>query len=174
MDKKEKKILLETYKENFLNLKSVLLINYLGISVDKITQLRNQLRTFQSKLQVVKNRVMLKLIEEDKTFSPLQPFFKDSIAVLYISKDIDIVKNIKTIIKFQKEFEALKIVAGVIEGKFVDQAQIKQLSQLPDRQVIFSNILSSLLLPQRHLVVSLSDLHRKILYLINSVNSIKK
>ena len=123
---------------------SIVLVDYRGLTVAEDTELRKQLREAGIIYKVCKN-TMMKRAFEGTDFAGLNEYLEGPSAIA-ISKD-DATAPARIICNFAKTAEKLEVKAGVVEGKVYDLAGVKELSQIPSREVLLSRLLGSMQSP---------------------------
>src|SRR5207247_8995992 len=99
---------------------SAILVDYKGMNVPQVTELRRQLRTAKAKYKVVKNTIAKRALK-GTAFEPLEKFFEGTTAVAYT--DTDPVVLAKTLTTFAKTPPTLQIKAAVVQGRAVKPAE---------------------------------------------------
>ncbi|HPR65106.1 MAG TPA: 50S ribosomal protein L10 [Thermoanaerobaculia bacterium] len=132
---------------------NVFLLNFKGINVPDITQLRHDLRSVDAEYVVVKNRLMKRVIAESE-LEGLQSFLQGPTAIV-IAKG-DPVEPSKKLVEFAKTHPDFQFKAGSVEGKVVDAATLVELSKMPSKEVLVSKLLYILQSPLRRLVTALN------------------
>lgn len=135
----EKQELVQSVAGKFSKAKVVIATDYKGLDVDKMNQLRRQLRENAVEFQVVKN-TLLRRAAENSPVDLMRDAFVGPSAVA-CSYD-DPVAPAKVLIDFAKEHKALEIKAAVLDGKLLDFDAIKALADLPSREVLLSQLLA--------------------------------
>jgi len=144
----EKKIaLVEEITDKLTNSKTTILVDYRGLNVAEVTELRKQLRDAGVDFKVYKN-TMLRRAAEKAGYNELNDILVGPTAIAF--SDEDVVAPAKILGKFAKEAEALEIKGGVIEGNLATIDQIKELSELPSHEGLVSMLLSVLQAPIRN------------------------
>lgn len=133
--------------EQFKNASSVVVVDYLGITVEQATNLRNELRAAGVQFAVVKNSILSRAAKE-AGLEGMDDIFKGPSAVAFSNDDV--VAPAKILADYAKKIEALEIKAGVIEGKVSTKEQIEELAKLPNREGMLSMLLSVLQAPIRN------------------------
>lgn len=133
--------------EQFKNASSVVVVDYLGITVEEATNLRSQLREAGVQFAVVKNSILTRAAKE-AGLEGMDDIFKGPSAVAFSNDDV--VAPAKILADFAKKVEALEIKAGVIEGKVSSKEEIEALAKLPNREGLLSMLLSVLQAPVRN------------------------
>ena len=133
--------------EQFKNATSVVVVDYLGITVEQATNLRTELRNSGVQFAVVKNSILSRAAKE-AGLEGMDDIFKGPSAVAFSNDDV--VAPAKILADFAKKVEALEIKAGVIEGKVSSKEEIEALAKLPNREGLLSMLLSVLQAPVRN------------------------
>ena len=124
---------------------STVIVEYRGLTVSEITELRRKLRAEDVDFKVYKNTMAQRAVDECG-FAGLKEFLKGPNAMAF-SKDAT--APARVLAKFAKDHEALVLKSGIVEGKEVDLATLKELSSLPNREGMLSMLLSCLQSPVR-------------------------
>ncbi|GAF39960.1 50S ribosomal protein L10 [Agrilactobacillus composti DSM 18527 = JCM 14202] len=133
--------------EKFGKSKSIVVVDYLGLTVEQATELRAQLRAEGVDLEVIKN-TYLRRAADKAGYEGLDETFTGPTAIAFSYEDV--VAPARIIAKFAKDIDALEIKGGMIEGKVASLEQIDQLSKLPSREGLLSMLLSVLQAPVRN------------------------
>ncbi|MFV0479205.1 MAG: 50S ribosomal protein L10 [Anaerorhabdus sp.] len=140
-----KKSLVSEIQEKFTSSASTVIVEYRGLSVAEVSELRRKLREENVELKVYKN-TMSSRAAEAAGFKELSEQLTGPNAIAFSD---DAVAPSRVLAKFAKEHEALVLKSGVVEGKVVDINTIKELSSLPNREGMLSMLLSCLQSPVR-------------------------
>ena len=122
---------------------STVIVEYRGLSVAEVTELRRNLREENVDFKVYKNTMAQRAVD-DAGFGDLKEFLTGPNAIAF-SKDAT--APARVLAKFAKKHEALVLKSGIVEGKIVDLDTIKELSSLPNREGMLSMLLSCLQSP---------------------------
>lgn len=114
-----------------------------GLTVEQDTNMRNELRKNEVKYQVVKNTT-LRLVFKELGIEGLDDIFAGPTAVAYSD---NLITPAKIIAKFADEYEVLTIKGGAIEGKAASVDEIVALSKVPDKEVLYGQVVYGLLFP---------------------------
>lgn len=139
MNLANKKDLVADMHELFGKSQIVFTVDYKGLNVADISVLRRELRKSEIDMKVVKN-TLLKRASEDTDFSVLNEYYKGPTAVV-LSYD-DPVAPAKILTSFAKDNPKLEITAAAMNGKVINEAEIKALSSLPSREALLGQVLS--------------------------------
>lgn len=138
--------------EQFKNASSVVVVDYLGITVEEATNLRAELRKAGVQFAVVKNSILTRAAKE-AGLEGMDDIFKGPSAVAFSNEDV--VAPAKILADFAKKVEALEIKAGVVEGKVSSKEEIEALAKLPSREGLLSMLLSVLQAPVRNTALAI-------------------
>ncbi|GAA5417645.1 50S ribosomal protein L10 [Paraliobacillus ryukyuensis] len=127
--------------------KTSIFVDYRGLDVAEVTELRTQLRQAGVEFKVYKN-TMTRRATEEVELTDLNDVLVGPTAIAFSNEDV--VAPAKIINKFAKDHEALEIKAGVIEGSIATLDQIKELAELPNYEGLVSMLLSVLQAPIRN------------------------
>ena len=138
--------------EQFKNASSVVVVDYLGITVEEATNLRAELRKAGVQFAVVKNSILTRAAKE-AGLEGMDDIFKGPSAVAFSNEDV--VAPAKILADFAKKVEALEIKAGVVEGQVSSKEEIEALAKLPSREGLLSMLLSVLQAPVRNTALAI-------------------
>src|SRR6202158_4117714 len=126
--KADKVIEFEQLEQAFKGSDSAILVDYKGMNVPQVTELRRQLRTAKAGYKVVKNTVARRALK-GTSFEVLEKYFEGPTAVAYTSTDP--VALAKTLTTFVKTVPTLTIKAAVVQGRSIKPAEVTELAALP-------------------------------------------
>ncbi len=170
MKKAEKILFVDNLTTELKSAKSLVLINYTGLSVKSQQELKRRLKDVGSKMLVVKNTLLKRASEKaqiDK--GVLTDEVLSGQTALVISED-DPISFIQVLGKFAKENDVPKMKVGIIDRLFLDYEALAKLSTLPGRDTLLSQLLGSLISPSYGLVTTLNGNLQKFLYILKEVN----
>jgi large subunit ribosomal protein L10 len=139
-----KQPIVEEISNSIKDAQAVVLVNYSGLTVEQDTILRKELRETGVQYKVYKNTMMHRAFEGTPC-EDLVPHLHGTNA-LAIS-DTDATAPARILAKYAKQYPALELVAGVVEGHYNDQAGIQALSAIPSREELLGKLLGSLQSP---------------------------
>lgn len=126
---------------------SVVVVDYRGLTVEQVTELRKQLREANVEIKVIKNGI-LRRSAEAAGLEGLGEVFVGPTAVAFSNEDV--VAPAKIINDFAKTADKLEIKGGIIEGNVSSVEEIVALAKLPSREGLLSMLLSVLQAPVRN------------------------
>ncbi|NCU17564.1 50S ribosomal protein L10 [Pallidibacillus pasinlerensis] len=147
----QKKQLVEEITEKFKSSASTVIVDYRGLNVAQVTELRKQLREAGIEFKVYKNSLTRRAAEA-AGLEGLNDVLVGPNAVAFSAEDV--VAPAKILNNFAKENEALEIKAGVIEGNVATVEEVKALAELPSREGLLSMLLSVLQAPIRNFALA--------------------
>lgn len=130
---------------------SVVVVDYRGLSVAQVTELRKQLRDAGVEFKVYKNS-MTRRATETAGLEGLNEHLTGPNAIAFSTEDV--VAPAKILNDFAKQNEQLEIKAGVIEGSIATADDVKALASLPSREGLLSMLLSVLQAPVRNFALA--------------------
>ena len=139
-----KQPVVEEIKENIKDAKSVVLVDYRGLTVDQDTQLRKNLREAGVTYKVYKNTLVNRAIEGTE-FESLKDLLEGPSAIAISKSEATTPASI--ICKFAKINDKLEVKGGVVEGAFYDAKGVEVLSTIPSREELLGKLLGSIQSP---------------------------
>ena len=136
--------IVEEIKANLEGAKSVVLVDYLGLTVEQDTNLRRATREAGLIYKVYKNTMVKRAIEGTE-FADIAKDLEGPTAVA-ISKE-DATAPARVVANFAKTAPKLEMKSGIVEGTYYDAEGIKAISQIPSREELLSRLLGSLQSP---------------------------
>lgn len=115
-----------------------LVINYQGLSVAEITDLRRRLRPTGTVCKVTKNTLMGIAISGQDNWLAMEELLQGSSAFLLVKEDIS--GAIKAYQDFQKASKKTELRGGVMEGRLLKEADVKALGDLPSKEQLMAQI----------------------------------
>nr|5NJT_b Chain b, 50S ribosomal protein L10 [Bacillus subtilis subsp. subtilis str. 168] len=119
-----KKVVVEEIASKLKESKSTIIVDYRGLNVSEVTELRKQLREANVEFKVYKNTMTRRAVEQAE-LNGLNDFLTGPNAIAFSTEDV--VAPAKVLNDFAKNHEALEIKAGVIEGKVSTVEEVKAL-----------------------------------------------
>ena len=139
---------------------AAILIDYRGINVPQVTELRAQLRKAKAGYKVVKNSLARRALK-GTDFESLSTHFEGTTAVAFTEDDP--VALAKTLTTFMKNAPTLQIKAAVVQGQALQAAQVTDLANMPGRPELYARLLFLLQAPMVNLVRVLSAVPRDLM-----------
>ena len=148
MNKEAKKNYVEEMKKSFTTNESVMIAQYKGLNVTELDELRKELRDKGILFKITKNRIT-KIAIKETPVKDLEKYFTGPTAAAISS---DPITTAKILTKFAKSHDKLKIVAGFMDGKVLDQKEVAIIATLPSLEEARAKIVGILATPAQKLV----------------------
>lgn len=162
-------------KERLQNAKSIVLIDYKGINIEEVDELRNRMRNAEVDYFISKN-TFIKLALNELGISELDSQLVGPTAIA--ATTIDEVAPARELAKFRKEimedkdFPNFKL--GLVDGKVMEASELEQLAKLPSKEVLISMILQGFNAPVTGFVGVLNGILRKFVYAVDAIAKIQE
>jgi large subunit ribosomal protein L10 len=147
----QKKHIVGEISDKLKNSVSTIIVDYRGLDVSELTELRKQLREAGIDFKVYKN-TMVRRAAEEAGLEGLNEFLTGPNAIAFSTEEV--VAPAKILNSFAKEHEALEIKTGVIEGTITSVEDVKAIAELPNREGLLSMLLSVLQAPMRNFALA--------------------
>ena len=129
-------------KAKFEQAKSVVMIDYRGMTVAEVTELRKQFRAAGVEYAVLKNS-LVGIAAKEAGIEGLDPILEGPTALAFGMTDA--VAPAKIIAEFAKKNDKLKVKAGILDGAILDVAGVEKLSAIPSREVLIAKVMGSMM-----------------------------
>ena len=125
---------------------TIIVCEYRGLTVAQIQEVRRALHKEKAEMSVYKNSLVERAVDE-LGYNELNDILKGPNAIVFSE---DVIAGAKVIAKYAKRHRDVLIVkGGIVEGKFVDAAKMKEVAKLPGKEGLISMFLSCLQAPIR-------------------------
>lgn len=139
-----KQPIVQEISENLKGAQALVVVSYLGLTVEQDTQLRKQLREAGVLYKVYKN-TLVNFAVKGTEFESLSEVLEGPNA--FAISTTDATAPARILAKFAKTAPALEIKAGVVEGQFYDEKGMKIVAEIPGREELLSRLLGSMQSP---------------------------
>jgi large subunit ribosomal protein L10 len=150
--------------------KMAIVTEYRGLSVAQITRLRREIRQASGEYHVIKNTLVRRALE-NTVFGDLEKLLEGPNGWVFAYDDPVLLS--KALVKFADDNDKLRIKGGVFEGKFMDTAGVKVLSQMPSKPELQAKLLAMINAPATHLVRLLQEPGARVVRLMESLRKTK-
>ena len=135
------------------------IVNYQGITVENDTVMRKALREAGVTYTVVKNTMTGRACDMCG-YSELKPELNGMTAIAI--SPTDPIVAAKILKQYDEKIESFKILAGYVDGKVIDAAGVKELADIPSKEVMLAKILGSIQAPLYNLAYGLKAVADKL------------
>ncbi|MEN6446008.1 MAG: 50S ribosomal protein L10 [Candidatus Cloacimonas sp.] len=156
--------------ERLSSAKAIILVDYKGINIEQVNQLRNRFRESQVDYFVQKN-TLIKIALNDLGIKELDPYLNGPTAVAVCK--VDEISPARELVKFLKEvmedknFPSFK--AGFVSGHIFDAAELTTLAKLPSREELLAQVLRCFNAPLTNFVSINQGIIRKFVYALDAI-----
>lgn len=133
-----KKAIVEELKQTLDQTQLTLVIDYQGLTVAEMTDLRRRLRATGARCKVTKNTLMRLAVRDNPTWQPMERFLKGANAFLLIRDDLP--GAVKAYQEFQKATKKTELRGAVMEGQALDEQGLKAVLELPPKEVLMAKV----------------------------------
>ena len=132
-----------------------LVLNYQGLSIREMKDLRSRLAASNGVCKVTKNTLMRRAIDGDSVWANLESLLDGPNAFVLIKGDVG--GAVKAVQAFQKETKKSETKGGLFEGKLLSEADIKAIGDLPSREVLMAQIAGAINAVATQLAVGINE-----------------
>lgn len=162
---------IQELKERLSDVRTAILTDYRGLTVQEISELRRQLKAVSAEYRVVKNR-LARLAIQDSPLVGLGPHLVGPTGVAWSRQDP--IALAKALQGFARTAPALSVKAGYVEGQVIPAEGVRSLAELPPRDVLLGRLVGGLKAPLAALVGTLEGLLRSVVIALDQVRAKKE
>ena len=172
MKRPQKENLVTSLKESLQNAEGSFLVNYRGLSVSQLEELRGQLREHKGRMQVAKWRLMRIATKGVDGMSDFEATLGDQVGLVFADQEVAPIA--KAIVEFAKKNDALEVLSGFFEANALTADEIKALASLPSRKVLLGQVAGTLQAPIAGMARGLNSLLTKLVIALSEIEKQKQ
>jgi len=167
----QKKQVVESIKDKFTKAQSVVMMEYRGLNVGEITELRSKMKKAGNEMKVFKN-TLVERAADDCGIMGLNKYLNGPIAWGFSLQDP--ISAPKVVSEFAKTHKKLIIKGGILEKKAIEEDGVRALAELPSREVLLAQVLAGMQAPLTGMANVLQGPIRKFVYAIEALRKEKE
>lgn len=157
-------------KEDLTDIPAMWVVDYRGLTVKEIQALRGAIREADASMKVYKNTLM-HIALEDMHLPNCDEVLAGPSAFIFSGEDV--AASAKALKEFAKNNKNLEIKGGMMDGQFVDAAQVEAIASLPSRDQLYAQIAGAISGIARGLAVSINGVPSGLARAVNAVSQQK-
>ena len=169
-NREQKAEAISDFSEGIGKATNAFVLDFKGITVPQVTELRKQVREAGSEYIVVKNTLAL-IAVKDSPLTKLSGHFSGMTAIAYNTTDP--VALAKVLTKFAKDVPTVQFKGALLAGQVVAANEIQNIANLPSREELISKLLYLMQHPIRGLAVVLNGTIRNIAVVLDQIKQQK-
>ncbi|MCX6765674.1 MAG: 50S ribosomal protein L10 [Candidatus Moranbacteria bacterium] len=169
LTKDQKKQLVKDLSEKIKASKSAVFVDYKGLKVKDLSELKKELKKNKVHLKVVKKTLIKRALKD----SGIEMDVKGLEGQVAIAISEDEIAGAKIIDKFGKTNENIKILAGILQKKLMTSAEVKALAKLPGKEEMLAKLVSTINAPVSGFVNVLAGNIRGLVQVLKAVSEKK-
>lgn len=174
MNRQQKEMVVELFHKDFLANKGTFFVNYSGLTVNQMQQLRRKLREKGGALKIAKMRLVKRALADVEGASGLLSHCKNQVGVVFAYDSAEVSGVAKTLNDFSKDNESLGLVIGCVDAQLLDKAAITRIASLPSKEVLLAQLCGTLNAPLTSLVFGLNSVIAKLLIALKEIENQKQ
>jgi large subunit ribosomal protein L10 len=174
MDRQQKESVVELFHKDFLANKGTFFVNFAGLSVGQMQQLRRQLREKGGALKVAKMRLVRRALADVDGAEGLLSHCKNQLGVVFAYDAAEVSGIAKTLSDFSKVNQALGLVVGCVDAQVLDKSAIIRVASLPSKEVLLAQLCGTLNAPLTTFVYGLNSVLVKLVVALKEVEKQKQ
>lgn len=174
MNRQQKESVIGELHNLFSTTKSSFVVDYQGLTVSQMRQLRKQLRETGGMLKIAKMRLIKRAISDIEASHVLLPYCKDQRGIVF-AKDVNEISLVaKALRDFSKKNESLQLVVGCLDAQLLDKQAIVRIASLPSKEVLLAQLCYLINSPLQSFVGVLNQLLVRFVVLLKEIEKKKQ
>ena len=130
-------------------------LDYKGLTIKEMSDLRSRLQSNNGVCKVTKNSLMRRAIDGESNWSDLKSLLTGTNAFVLIKEDVG--GAVKAIRSFQKDTNKSETKGALFEGKLLSDSEIKEIADLPSKEVLIAKIAGAINAVTTKLAISINE-----------------
>ncbi|MEX1376743.1 MAG: 50S ribosomal protein L10 [Eubacteriales bacterium] len=168
--KQKKQAIIDDIEEKIDKAKSIVLVNYIGLNVEEVSELRNQFRALNVEYKVMKN-TMISRAAQNLGIEGLDEHLHGTTAIAFSYEDPT--AGPKVIKDFIKKSKKTEIKCGLLGKDVINTAQVEALASVPNKETLVAMLLSVMNGPIRGFATALNQIPTGLVRALNAVKEQK-
>jgi large subunit ribosomal protein L10 len=169
MERADKDVLIGEVKQRFDRMTSAVFLDFKGLNVAVVTKLRDEFRKAGVEYRVVKNTLVRHAIKHHKWADKLDGTLTGMTGIAWSYEDPSAAAKVVKAFRKEKEHEALKIKAGLIEGQVLNAEGVEnQLATMPGKNELRASLLATMAAPLQQFLQQLNAPGQNFVYLLKA------
>jgi large subunit ribosomal protein L10 len=136
LTKDQKTVQVTELTDKMSSASSLILANYIGLSVSEVSELRGQLREADAEMKVAK-KTLMKIAAKDAGIEIFaEEEFEGPVSIIFSFGDP--LSGAQTAFKFSKDHKQVQIIGGMFDGKILSKEEALELAQMPSRDILLA------------------------------------
>ena len=154
LTKTQKEEVIVELREKLADAKTIVFVNFKGLTVGETTKFRKALREAGVGYKVAKKTLVARVLDE-KSLTGTMPALEGEVAIAYSS---DMLAPAREVFNFSKGKQTPKIIGGVFDGAYADQAHMLSIATIPPREVLLAQVVNLMNSPIQRFAVVISEI----------------
>ena len=174
MNRQQKELVVDVFHKDFSTNKGSFFVDYSGLSVAQMQQLRRQLRSKGGSLKIAKMRLVKKALATLEGSHVLLSHCKNQLGVVFVHDASEVSGIAKTLNDFSKKNESLDLIVGCLDAQLLDKVAITRIATLPSREVLLAQVCGALNAPLTSLVYTLNAMAVRLVVVLKEIEKHKQ
>jgi len=167
MNRQQKETLVALLRQEFTDAQASFLVDYKGLTVDKLYALRKELRKKDGTLKVAKARLMKRAIDGIEGVDALSDYLHGQVGMVFASHDAATIA--KTLHTFAQENEQLRLLAGFVDATVLSAQNVVRIASLPSKDIMLAHLCGTMNAPINNFVGILNMLTVRLLFVLKQI-----
>lgn len=150
MNRQQKENLVAFLRQEFTDAQASFLVDYKGLTVDKLHALRKELRKKNGTLKVTKARLMKRALNGIEGVDALSDYLHGQIGMIFASSDV--AGTAKALHIFAQENDKLKLLAGFVDAHVLNAQNVVRIASLPSKEIMLAQLCGTMKAPLNNFV----------------------